>query len=187
MSLKTNRFSGEELKIPLQRLPIPNYLRPLRPIERLLAQDFPPLSPLFCYTKSGKVFQLSARQFISDLRPCLSSDEEFTSFSTHSFRRGDTTFAIDHGVDISAVKAQRNWRSNCYNRYVDNKPALKKTFAATVAQSVAIRRSEPLPPFSVQPRPPSWSYKSALTGSLAAQDCSTNKVRTPFLKALALL
>ena len=138
--LKTNRFSGEELKIPLHRLPIQNYLCPVRAIERLLAQDFPPLSPLFSHTESGKTLHLSARQFVSDLRSCLASNKESASFSTHSFRRGGTTFAIDNGVDISAVKAQGNWRSDCYNRYVDNKPALKNTFTATVARSVAVRR-----------------------------------------------
>ena len=140
--LKTNRLSGEETTIPLLRLPQPNHLCTVHAIERLLAQDLPAEQPLFSYRESGKMLYLSAHNFNSDLRTCLASHaDRSASFSTHSFRRGGTTFAIDNGVHIDAVKAQGNWRSDCYQRYIDNKPALKQTFASKVSKAATSSRS----------------------------------------------
>ena len=65
--LKTSRFVGEEMKIPLHRLPASNYLCPVRALERLMAHDFPPHLPLFSYRKGREVLHLSARQFVVDL------------------------------------------------------------------------------------------------------------------------
>ena len=136
--LKTNRFSGEETKIPLHRLPLPADLCTVRAIECLLAQNLPAELPLFSYRERGKTLYLSAQHFNLDLRACLASQvEPSASFSTHSFRRGGTTFAIDNGVPVDAVKAQGNWRSDCYRQYIDNKPVLKKNFASTVSKSFA--------------------------------------------------
>ena len=39
--LKTSRFVGEEMKIPLHRLPASNYLCPVRALERLMAHELP--------------------------------------------------------------------------------------------------------------------------------------------------
>ena len=136
--LETNRFKGEETKIPLLRLPQPDDLCPVRAIERLLSQGFPAEQPLFSYREDGKTRYLSAQHFNCDLRMCLASHSDHSaSFSTHSFRRGGTTFAIDNGVEIDAVKAQGNWRSDCYRRYVDNKPVLKRAFVSTVSKCIA--------------------------------------------------
>lgn len=113
---KTNQFGQKVLKIPL--LPIPDSI--LCPITAYLnmckAIRADCDAPLFSLPK-GKcityfVFQTQLRYLINKigLNP--------TEFSTHSFRRGGTTFAFQSGVPTALIKAHGDWKSDCFQKYI---------------------------------------------------------------------
>ena len=55
-----------------------------------------------------------------------------STYSIHSFRRGGATFAVDSGASVEAVKAQGNWRSNCYQKYMKRDKQLRSEFSAAL-------------------------------------------------------
>lgn len=41
-------------------------------------------------------------------------------YNEHSSRRGGATYAMRCGVQVELIKAQSDWKSNAYERYLDN-------------------------------------------------------------------
>lgn len=57
-------------------------------------------------------------------------------YSTHSFRRGGTTFASSAGASAESLKAQGNWRSDCYERYVARDFDLRLEFVKKIQDAL---------------------------------------------------
>ena len=69
---------------------------------------------------SGKYMPLSDRVFVTEFRRLLAviGVRNPQDFCTHSFRRGGTTFAFQSGVSKELIKAQGDWASDCYVKYI---------------------------------------------------------------------
>ena len=111
---KTNQF-GEHQKYSLPKIPGSNICpySALQNMWRLLPDD------------SGIAFRrpdqkpLIYSQFQSLLRVFLTSIEEPAElYSSHSFRRGGTTFAFLCGVPSELIKTLGGWSSECYLKYL---------------------------------------------------------------------
>lgn len=126
--LKTNRFLDTRMKLIVPRLLEKPTLCAALALENMLCSVKPsPKDNLFSYIVDGKILSLSGRTFNSLLRSVLAAAGlETANFSAHSFRRGGATFYAFMGVDPSLIKAQGNWRGDCYLRYVDQTEALQE-------------------------------------------------------------
>ena len=116
-------LGGEPLVIPLLHTPR-SVLSPVSAYLNMLSVvPAPPDCPLFVlppdagfgpqpivYDWFQKVFKLCVQSVGVDP----------SSFSSHSFRRGGTTFAFESGASPDLIKKQGDWKSDCYQRYVDD-------------------------------------------------------------------
>ena len=113
---KTNQFGQRVLKIPLLRIPgsvlcpVTAYLQMCKLI-RAKSDD-----PLFVLPHKKvvtyKIFQVVLKDLISKIG--LDAQE----FSSHSFRRGGTTFAFQSRVPTDLIKLHGDWKSDCYQKYL---------------------------------------------------------------------
>lgn len=113
---KTNQFGQRVLKNPLLEIP-GSILCPVVAYKKMLdevkAEESDPLFTLpdgTCITYNQ--FQNKLKYLIETIG--LDPDE----FSTHSFRRGGTTFGFKSKVPISLIKAHGDWKSECYQKYL---------------------------------------------------------------------
>ena len=114
--VKTNQFGQRVLKIPLLRIPgsvlcpVTAYLQ-MCMLIRAKSDD-----PLFVLPHrkvvTYKIFQVVLKDLISKIG--LDAQE----FSSHSFRRGGTTFAFQSRVPIDLIKLHGDWKSDCYQKYL---------------------------------------------------------------------
>ena len=54
-----------------------------------------------------------------------------TNYSPHSFMRGGATFAFEAKLPSELIKAQGDWRSDCYLIYLERTDRQKRAAAAT--------------------------------------------------------
>ena len=59
-----------------------------------------------------------------------------TSYSPHSFRRGGATFAFDSKIPPEFIKAQGDWRSDCYLVYLEMSDEQKHYAASQMAAAI---------------------------------------------------
>ena len=57
-------------------------------------------------------------------------------YAGHSFRRGGATFAMRCGVPVELIKIQGDWKSNAYERYLENSFIERLKAVAIVAKHV---------------------------------------------------
>lgn len=82
-------------------------------IKEIKAHDSDPLFKL----PGGKV--ITHLQFQSKLKDLIDRiGMNADNFSTHSFRRGGTSFAFRSKVPVDLIKAHGDWKSDCYQRYL---------------------------------------------------------------------
>ena len=113
---KTNQFGQRILQIPL--LPIQgSVLCPVQAYQNMCA--------LVAANPSDPLFSLSKRRYItyyafqSKLKHLISKiGLNPVDYSTHSFRRGGTTYSFKSNVPTVLIKAHGDWKSDCYQRYV---------------------------------------------------------------------
>lgn len=118
---KTIQNQDRILQIPLPKLHSYSPLCPVQALEDML-QDLnsKPGDPLFCYYNGKNLLPLTHDIFVkllkSSIRLC-GYDEKL--YSGHSFRRGGATHAFASNISPLLIKAQGDWKSDAYLRYVD--------------------------------------------------------------------
>ena len=112
---KTNQF-GEHLIFSLPRIPNSN-LCPVTAIERMFG--LVPASSGPCFRRlDGEAF--TYYQFHVLLRQMLlKAGYPAHLYSSHSFRRGGSTFCFLCGVPSELIKLLGGWKSDCYLRYLE--------------------------------------------------------------------
>ena len=136
---KTLQFRDRLLQVPLPLIP-GSPLCPVTPLRSLLhpSLPIPPHAPLFSYPlpKGGYSF-LTHNSFSRLLRLTLSSCGISPSdYSGHSFRRGGASFAFSLGVPSELIKAQGDWSSDVYIRYLSSPLSDRIKLANLMAHNV---------------------------------------------------
>jgi integrase len=110
----------------IQSTPIPrvpkSQLCPVTSLHHLQSQEGYPTgkAPLFSYVYDDEVRVLTHKGFTSILRHVLTMcGVDSSQYSGHSFRRGGATWAFKCGISPLLIKAQGDWRSECFQIYVD--------------------------------------------------------------------
>ena len=113
---KTNQLGQRVLNIPLLRIPgsvlcsVTAYLQMCKLIQ---AKSDDPLFVLpHRKVVTYKIFQVVLKDLISKIG--LDAQE----FSSHSFRRGGSTFAFQSRVPKDLLKLHGDWKSDCYQKYL---------------------------------------------------------------------
>ena len=60
-----------------------------------------------------------------------------TSYSPRSFRRGGATFSFEAKVPSELIRAQGDWRSDCYLIYLEMTDRQKRTAATRMAAAIS--------------------------------------------------
>jgi hypothetical protein len=114
---KTQQAAPDWQEFPLVRIKH----SPLCPVQALVqyfkAMPASKISPCFI---QGNGVPLTINKFVKQLKTKLSNlGYDAERFAGHSFRRGGTTWAHRVGVPAEYIKLMGNWKSNCYERYID--------------------------------------------------------------------
>ena len=120
---KTLQTHNRILKVPVP-LVANSPVCPTTAIKIMQAQPGYPIhllqAPLFTYTVNGKPTVLTHSVFKTVLQKVLGlCCVNPTSYSGHSFRRGGATYAFKRDIPPILIKAQGDWKSECYQAYVD--------------------------------------------------------------------
>ena len=114
---KTIQFGERVLQTPLIRIP-GSVLCPVTAMS-LCVKRLKPSQKILCflYLTNGKCityskFQSKLRELISKLQ--INPD----MYSSHSFRRGGSTWAFESGVPSDLIQFQGDWRSDAYKKYL---------------------------------------------------------------------
>ena len=118
---KNEQFRRELLTFPLARLPN-SVLCPAKAIQNI--------HRLIPAEQNNHVFQLPHNagsltyakfqdMFWKKLQKIGFSKQESSAFSSHSFRRGGTTFSFLCGVPVEKIKLLGNWRSDVFLTYIE--------------------------------------------------------------------
>ena len=139
--IKTNKFEPISVNLPLPLIQ-GSPLCPTSTIKKQLAA-MPGRSnaSLFAYqSKSGKIKPLTASRFTKYLRLVLSeSNCPSLQYSIHSFRRGGATLASALHIPTSALKAQGQWRSSCYQQYISRDAEHRLRFVQLMSSALQVR------------------------------------------------
>ena len=75
---------------------------------------------LFCYMVADKLILLTHDIFVKSLKFYIKlCGLDSKLYSGHSFRRGGATHAFSLNISPLLIKAQGDWKSNAYLRYID--------------------------------------------------------------------
>ena len=107
---------------------------PMCPAQALLLSlrlsNSPPDGPLFSFSSGTGWLPLTTRRIDDRLKVLLHRLNLHPSlYSGHSFRRGGATFALECGITSKLIKAQGDWATLCYERYITPSLSLRKTLA----------------------------------------------------------
>ena len=96
-------------------------------------------APLLCYPSPSGPRPLSYQMFISRLKAILIGlGVDHTKYAGHSFRRGGASLALACNLPTELIKLQGDWRSDCYQRYLDPDLDTKFTVADAMAKKVGL-------------------------------------------------
>ena len=73
-------------------------------------------SPAFCYPDGSPIKYSTFNNFLKKQLRMLGMDPN--GWSTHSFRRGGTTYLASCGVPERQIKMLGDWHSDCYKQYI---------------------------------------------------------------------
>ena len=119
---KVNQFQGRNLTIPFARMK-GNSLCPVLAIFNSfqLTANASPDGPAFLFKTNGQLKPMTSDVFLRRVRTCLSQAGICPdNISNHSYRRGGATFCYAIGLSAESIKMLGDWKSNCYQRYIDN-------------------------------------------------------------------
>lgn len=113
---KTNQFGQRILQIPL--MPIEgSVLCPVKAYQNMCALvPANPPDPLFSLPKHRCITYYAFQKKLKHLISKIGMNP--TNYSTHSLRRGGTTFSFKSNVPTVLIKAHGDWKSDCYQKYV---------------------------------------------------------------------
>lgn len=139
-TLKTNRFKEKRNNIPLAVLGTHHVVCPTAAVQTMLRETGAINSDaLFSFRDRSRLLPLSSGRFNDLLRKTLRKSGFLAKkISTHSFRRGATTFASENGISVDAIKAQGHWRSTCYARYISRDEQLREQFSTAMAAALPV-------------------------------------------------
>ena len=125
---KTLQDRSRALHIPLVSIPG----SPLCPVQAYLNMiclvPAAPSKPAFVLPTSKSVRAVSYADFMLVLRKLVALiGLDPSKFSTHSFRRGGTTYAFQAEVPDILIKAQGDWSSSAYLSYIDMSVSRRRT------------------------------------------------------------
>lgn len=94
--------------------------------------------PLFSVRSANSVSAITYAHFSSFLARVIKAvGLDSTGYSPHSFRRGGATFAFEAQVPSELIKAQGDWRSDCYFIYLEMSDRQKKAAATHMASAIS--------------------------------------------------
>lgn len=136
-STKTIQYKQRSLILPLPD--IPNH--PLCPVSALknMFMASPPQQgsdPVFSFNTPAGIKPLSYTRFIKDLRGLLVRLGLGSDYSGHSFRRGGASYMLQMGIPGEMIKLMGDWRSDCYQRYLDVSLETRTRMVHNVAQNL---------------------------------------------------
>ena len=135
-ALKNERFRKKTVAIPIIRHLNGDLLCAVTALQRSITDRTDPHGPLLTYTKNLKQVPLTSSKFNRTLRKVLyRAGYDAKRFSIHSFRRGAATFASQLGIPADSLKAQGNWKSECYTRYISRESNLRHVFASSLSSA----------------------------------------------------
>ena len=83
-------------------------------------------NPGIFHGHSTTVSKVSYPEFLSALKSaCSAVGLDSSLFGTHSLRRGSTTDQFLHGIPDKVIKYSGRWRSNAFERYIDQEQILQ--------------------------------------------------------------
>lgn len=86
-----------------------------------LMRDARPYNPAFMYCQGTKILMLSYNKFLQKLPLTLNAVGLNTElYAGHSLRQGGSTFAMQCGVPVELIMIQGDWKSNAYERHLEN-------------------------------------------------------------------
>ena len=99
---------------------------------------YPQDMPLFSVRSASSWRYITYAHFGSFLARVIKAvGLESTSYSPHSFRRGGATFAFEAKVQSELIKAQDDWRSDCYLIYLEMTDRQKRAAATGMAAAIS--------------------------------------------------
>jgi len=135
---KTIQFGQRILTIPLCSMP-GSLLDPVfalnTMIQRLPRDVIKTNPPLFSYVDAkNNVSCLVYDSFVKRLKDCLvRAGYPADQYSGHSFRRGGCSFSFSIGIPSILIKLRGDWKSNCYERYVNVSQDMNRKVAHALA------------------------------------------------------
>ena len=117
---KTIQFQERLLSLTLPRIP-GSLLCPVASlVNHLRINQVPKDMPLFSVRSGSSLRHITDAHFSSFLANVIkAAGIDSTSYSPHSFRRGGATFVFEAKVPSELIKAQGDWRSDCYLIYLE--------------------------------------------------------------------
>ena len=135
---KTIQFQERLFSLPLPRIP-GSLLCPVAAlVNHLRINQVPQDMPLFSVRSDSSLSHITCTHFSSFLARVIKAvGLDSTSYSPHSFRRGGATFAFEAKVPPELIKAQGDWRSDCYLIYLEMTDRQKRAAATRMAAAIS--------------------------------------------------
>lgn len=133
--LKTDRYLKSRITVSVPNMPCSEFCPTIA--IKVMLKTVQPKRPdaLFSYRCQGSVTSLSGRAFNELLKQIMNAaGYGYCNWSTHSFRRGGTTFAAAAGIPDPLIKAQGDWRSSCSEQNIALDECRRKQYTSTMAQ-----------------------------------------------------
>ena len=116
---KTIQFRERLFSLPLPRIPGSLLCTVAALVNHVRINQVHQDMPLFSVRPANSVSPITFAHVNSFLARVIKSvGLDSTCYSPHSFRRGGATFAFEAHVPSELIKAQGDWRSDCYFIYV---------------------------------------------------------------------
>ena len=152
---KTIQDRSRTLSIPLVSIPG----SPLCPVHAYchMLRLVPALSsnPAFVLPTSSSLRAVTYADFMRVLRHLVGAvGFDPNSFSSHSFRRGGTTFAFQAGVPAPLIQTQGDWASSAYLEYIDMSVERRRLVGSKMRDCILSEYWETFPPPTPHPHPP---------------------------------
>ena len=135
---KTIQFQERLFSLPLSRIP-GSLLCPVAAlVNHLWIYQVPQDMPLFTVRSDSSLSHITYTHFSSFLARIVKAvGLDPTNYSPHRFRRGGATFAFEAKVPSASIKAQGDWRSDCYLIYPEMTDRQKRAAATRMAAAIS--------------------------------------------------
>ena len=113
---KTIQFSGRLLHTPLLEIP-DSIVCPVTAFQNMFSKvNIKSDEPLFSLPSKKCIFYREFQLIIKELIEKIGLNPD--NYSSHSFRRGGTSFTLKAGVRADLIQLHGDWRSDAYKKYL---------------------------------------------------------------------